>query len=1481
MFSIIQSHKTQTLLQYLAKDYSQTLEQGQSLFDEFVVLVPSMVLGDWLQKAIATHYGISTMITTTFWGQYQWRLMQTLLDQYKQQLKATGRASQVVNVPEVAVLSSRVMQWRLFAYLLNQQPVILADNQHPLHSFLTSILPEQNSQSAQSNSTQNGSIQDNSVPHNHQHTEDSEKRLWQLSSDFAKVFNRYLTHRSEWLDSWTSGQSLDVSQMIAEKDRLNAKFAYRSGQSEEDIQPTPEWLVEHYTELEQVQGYLWRLLFAGAYQHRKQIEANFWQAMADPSLVQQLVSQAKLPRCLYLFTLQQLPLSELEFLQRLSQFIDVKLFHYNPSQMFWADIVDKRWLAHQRIINPKHVYLRDYGHSLLSRLGKQSRETFASLASMSGNEYNDKFVLNWHDDFGYDHVDDTNSASDEPLSLLQRLQQDVLMLDESPTAQQVGQQVVLALQAIDDDGFESLLKHKQIDNDRHWRVTYDDSIQIHACHSLQRQLEVLRHRLAYWLNADTSRQLADIVVLLPDVEANEDLIRSVFVDGEGQDGLYLPARITGVVDKSIRQLWQAICGYYHLLGASFARFEAVQVFDWLSLPPLSTSLGLNEEQVARACQLLHEAGFVRGFDEQHLQRSLDNQDQDYRFSFAYALDKLVLGLTMPQADITDCLYINDSCQNTYQNDGVIHNSHQAYTKIANSKHIAEQSIPSSQVTLADAPIIDALCRVYQSLDKHRQDYQLRKSPADWIIAIEEQVLHPLFAVYEQSKEMRAIFKAMNGFRRSLRANQQSDSYYPNSCFSYHTDSAIDLNASHANSDQVGSNQADGNQLVEADLCLGLEFVLESIEAELESQQISAEPTGVITFARFGSLRTVPYPLVVMLNMNLSEFPRQDKNERYDLMKAGLAKRGDRSSEDDDNGAFLDALLCADDSCWIFYNGQSLQDAHEHLPANPVSELLQFLQGEIQWQTDELLEKTDTQELQASVEQYLPKLIESWLVTRHAPLPFSPQIFELPESLATDKTEQPVVNDIKQLLNQRMQIHKLTRQQQIPPNPIWHSLYHRLQTGNDKQIRRFNTVQLLNQTEYQYIAQLICTSVEQQSAQSDQTSYNQGFYDDELFQQLLQSDTITESDTLAQIQLTQHLGLPTHLDIMQLARQVSHPAISYLQYQQVYIANNDEQLMRQEPLTLNALSRYQLNQSLLQQLADQSSTTQNEARLTEHLLFTPIVPAGVARLTSLSYQQRQIQAQLDELQQLLVNNGIIKVPQEQDTQHKNIITPCQEVSKVITIQLFGDVHELELKGRLPQNQAQTWINILANSASGKHLLSFWLSHLYWQIVRETTETQCENADGVSICYFNKANNNIKALKDQQIIGFAPITADKAKAELSKWILFAQLCQRLPIVLMPDYALTYLDKCHQQQGYQATISDYSNWLGNNYFQSTQQPFNSSSKHPVWQYILSGSRDSSDSRPAFNALKLALQNLSEPLFTNIYQALQHSNSLIAKEG
>jgi len=540
MFTIIQSHRTENLVDQLLVQYQS---KDQPVFEPFIVIVPSMVLGDWLDKTIASRAGISTLVRTKFWGQYQWTLMQDVLTRHNEHLLENDPEAATLNVPEVAVLSPTVMQWRLFGYLTYYQEAIVADEKHPVNPLLASLIDEPQSDIYQDNVRQD-IIKDKAQ---------QDARIWQLASDLARVFNRYLTHREDWLALWSYNKPLNVNELIAEKDALSLRFdKYARG--------TPEWLVEHYIELEAAQRFLWSHLFADVHLHRVALEHAFWSALKDNKANE----CAQLPKVLRIFTIQQLPQTELDFLQRLSKYMNITLLHYNPSKLFWADIVDKSWLQRQQIINPESVFLRDYGHSLLSRLGKQSRDAFAMLANLSGNEQYDDALVEWQDNFdsGADEsIYDDFSAQDaqHSPSLLRCLQNDVLMLDEQSTQQATAAKVSQAVSKQIEPSFneekqgaawyeDEALENKRFEKDRFWAISsQDNSLSIHSCHSLQRQLEVLRIMIGRWLNepiklGEKKRHISDIVVLLPDVERHHALIGSIFVNGKVQDGLTLPAK---------------------------------------------------------------------------------------------------------------------------------------------------------------------------------------------------------------------------------------------------------------------------------------------------------------------------------------------------------------------------------------------------------------------------------------------------------------------------------------------------------------------------------------------------------------------------------------------------------------------------------------------------------------------------------------------------------------------------------------------------------------------------------------------------------------------------------------------------------------------------------------------------------------------------------------------------------------------------
>ncbi|WP_248789043.1 exodeoxyribonuclease V subunit gamma, partial [Escherichia coli] len=166
-----------------------------------------------------------------------------------------------------------------------------------------------------------------------------------------------------------------------------------------------------------------------------------------------------------------------------------------------------------------------------------------------------------------------------------------------------------------------------------------------------------------------------------------------------------------------------------------------EVFDWLMLAPLYESFGLNLEQMTRACELLTQAGFIRGFDELHLQQTLSAADDDYRYTFAYALERLVAGVMMPKATVV------------------------SFGEYTNSSGVVEKFVPLTNLTMADADIVAVLCDIYQTLDDNRHLGNDVKTLPDWLSQI-ERLIQQKFSLFNQTNAWRAIFAAQNDLKEN-------------------------------------------------------------------------------------------------------------------------------------------------------------------------------------------------------------------------------------------------------------------------------------------------------------------------------------------------------------------------------------------------------------------------------------------------------------------------------------------------------------------------------------------------------------------------------------------------------------------------------------------------------------------------------------------------------------------------------------------
>lgn len=341
------------------------------------------------------------------------------------------------------------------------------------------------------------------------------------------------------------------------------------------------------------QAALWQKLFAEEHHQQGHLLSEFQQQLqAKPHLRQ------RLPQQLAVFTTVRLPPNELDFFRVLSQFVEVKFFHLNPCGQYWADIVDERWLAKMKARQSKRMNVYDKGHPLLTAWGKQLRDTFRLLSELSGGEQEN----DWQDIF----------PEITPTHLLSTLQHSIHEMQHEEQAT--------------------------------WQLAPDDdSIQIHSCHSLTRQLEVLHDKLLDLFKDDSSLKPQDIVVMLPDVASASGAIEAVF--GTVAEERRIAWQLTGVASPEENSLWRAFDGLYQLTQGRLTQSEFI---DWLSLAPVMAYYKLAAEDLEQCVLLLEQAAVYRCLDGQHrAQVTGDSSDIDVVHTFLFGLERLLLATVLP------------------------------------------------------------------------------------------------------------------------------------------------------------------------------------------------------------------------------------------------------------------------------------------------------------------------------------------------------------------------------------------------------------------------------------------------------------------------------------------------------------------------------------------------------------------------------------------------------------------------------------------------------------------------------------------------------------------------------------------------------------------------------------------------------------------------------------------------------------------
>lgn len=287
---------------------------------------------------------------------------------------------------------------------------------------------------------------------------------------------------------------------------------------------------------------------------------------------------------LHLFALPSLAPLYVEFFARLAAQREVHWYALSPSREYWAQIVDARRAGGDEAA---------MGHPLLAAWGKAQRDLHFSLSAQVGEAgVNDMQLF-------------TEPACAQALGIIQR---DMLNLQPgTPFTAQQG----------------------------------DDSVRMHACHSLLRQVECLHDALLEGFRRHADWRPGDVLVLTPELEAAAPLVEAVFSNAQG--AARLPFRITGLAAGESAGLTQALLALLSPPQSPLGRFEVSAVLALLRRPAIAAAFGFGRDELQQVQQWLAELGVHAGNGE------LAGGEAWPRHTWPWGMARLLLGTVQPDA----------------------------------------------------------------------------------------------------------------------------------------------------------------------------------------------------------------------------------------------------------------------------------------------------------------------------------------------------------------------------------------------------------------------------------------------------------------------------------------------------------------------------------------------------------------------------------------------------------------------------------------------------------------------------------------------------------------------------------------------------------------------------------------------------------------------------------------------------------------
>lgn len=176
-------------------------------------------------------------------------------------------------------------------------------------------------------------------------------------------------------------------------------------------------------------------------------------------------------------------------------------------------------------------------------------------------------------------------------------------------------------------------------------------MQVHACHSALREVEVLHDHVLHWLNHE-KLEPRDILVVTPDLDTYAPCLETVFDAGVGDAGRdrgeaeerrqRVPCTIA---DRAVRRESGVSDAFLRMLELAGSRLGAAAVLDLLEAEPVRRKFGLSERDLERVASWVKQGGIRWGEDPRHRERlGLPGVPET---TWRYGLDRWLLGYALP------------------------------------------------------------------------------------------------------------------------------------------------------------------------------------------------------------------------------------------------------------------------------------------------------------------------------------------------------------------------------------------------------------------------------------------------------------------------------------------------------------------------------------------------------------------------------------------------------------------------------------------------------------------------------------------------------------------------------------------------------------------------------------------------------------------------------------------------------------------